>query len=96
MLLDFIYNIEPCRVYQSGEHIACISDSNILTPNGGFCAFLQNTNHGFNGEDILSMIDSLASRTGDVCNNCGSVPVTFPPALGGSNDPGQGILTVNL
>lgn len=96
ILFNFIADIQPCRVYKNGEKIACVADGNILSPNGGFCAFLQGAKRDYQGQEILPMIDSLNNRTDDHCNNCGSVPVGFPPAFGGSNDPGNGILTVNF
>ncbi len=89
--------IQPCRIYRNGEHIACITDGNILASNGGFCAFLQNTPFGASGLDIQALITSLNSRTDDECNNCGSIPITFPYSLGGVNaDVGKGQLTVNF
>lgn len=95
-LLGFVDDINPCRVYTNGQHIACIKDGNVVSPDGGFCAFLQDTKAGFTGLDVLSMLQSLANRTDDICHNCGSVPVTFPPSLGGKNNPDSGILTVNF
>ncbi|KAI5459614.1 killer toxin [Mariannaea sp. PMI_226] len=96
-LASFIIGeIETCRTYSNGEHIACITDGNILAPNGGFCAFLQGTGYGASGLAIQELIATLADRTDDVCNNCGSIPYSFPADLGGSNDPGAGILTVNF
>jgi hypothetical protein len=95
-IAGYIAGVQPCRNYKNGEHIACINDGNVLASNGGFCAFLQGTASGAVGADINAMIQSLNNRTDDHCNNCGSVPILFPPALGGSNDPKPGILTVNF
>lgn len=88
--------IETCRTYSNGEHIACITDGNIIDPNGGFCAFLQGTASGASGLAIQDLVTALADRTDDVCNNCGSVPFTYPPDMGNSNDPSQGELTINF
>ncbi|KAK8034253.1 hypothetical protein PG993_009248 [Apiospora rasikravindrae] len=55
----------------------------------GLCAFVQGN---FNGQITASKAgDLLQDLVNHGCNKCGSVPVDFP----GSNDDGNGILTVN-
>jgi hypothetical protein len=73
----------PNRVWNNGEHIACVS-----MPGGGICAFLQGTSHGLSTHAIQELANELL-RHG--CKVCGSVPIGFPK----SNDPSSGILTFN-
>ncbi|KAK3331574.1 Kp4-domain-containing protein [Cercophora scortea] len=87
-LQGYINNIQGNRVYHNGEHIACVARGSLISPNGGFCAFLQYTNRDVNGAAIKNLI---AAIVGHNCKVCGSVPIDFP----GSNDPKNGILTVN-
>ncbi len=87
-LQGYINDIQNGRVYTNGEHIACVGRGSLASPNAGFCAFLQGTNRGVNGAAIRSLIGFIAGHN---CKICGSVPIDFP----GSNDPKDGILTVN-
>ena len=80
--------IQGNRVYRNGEHIACVDRTSLAAPSGGFCAFLQGTNRDVNGNNIRDLIGQIV---GHGCKVCGSVPIDFP----GSNDPKNGILTVN-
>lgn len=61
------------------------------------CAFLQYTEKGTKGEGrkgplIKTLLGEIQNHK---CKDCGSVPVTFPKDEGGSNDPKDGILTIN-
>lgn len=87
-LQAYIQNIQGGRVYRNGEHIACVGRGSTISPNGGFCAFLQGTTRNVNGNQIKELIGHIV---GHGCKVCGSVPIDFP----GSNDPKNGILTVN-
>ena len=55
----------------------------------GVCAFLQGTSAGLKGSEIVPLIAYLAAHD---CENCGSVPIGHPQ----SDDPSDGILTVNI
>jgi hypothetical protein len=53
------------------------------------CAFLQDTKSGVVGSQIQALLQELQNHG---CKGCGSVPIDF---TSGSNDPANGILTVN-
>ncbi|KAH9893874.1 killer toxin [Xylariomycetidae sp. FL2044] len=89
-------DIEHCRTYFKGTHVACVSDSNIFDSNGGFCAFIQKTDEGLSGTELQELITKLADRTDDTCNNCGSIPIMMLDSNGNKNDSKKGILTVNF
>ena len=81
-------DISEYRTYANGEHIACIAISKRDT--GGFCAFPQHLKgeQRLGGEDVARLLHDIFTHG---CGVCGSVPVGYPA----SNDPSQGILTVN-
>lgn len=54
----------------------------------GICVFLQGTASGVQGSQIQALFKEIRNHG---CKGCGSVPIVFP----GSNDPKDGILTVN-
>ena len=55
---------------------------------GNICAFTQGTGASINPETAQNLLTSLHAHG---CQGCGSVPLDFPF----SNDPSNGILTVN-
>ena len=74
--------IDPNRVYQNGEHIACDGHQ--------VCCFLQGTG-GIRGADIPGLVGALLDHG---CGICGSVPVFF---FAGDNDIStHGQLTCNF
>ncbi|KAK3680823.1 Kp4-domain-containing protein [Podospora appendiculata] len=82
--------IQTSRVYRNGEHIACVSrDGTGLRTKGGFCAFLQGTTRNIDGGSIKLLIGYIVNHG---CVVCGSVPIDYQ---NGSNNPANGILTIN-
>lgn len=77
--------LDKSCTYPNGQHIACAA---IGHGSKGVCAFLQGTAAGLKGDQILLLIADLAAHN---CDSCGSVPIGYPE----SNDPSDGILTVN-
>ncbi|KAK6834790.1 hypothetical protein PG987_009484 [Apiospora arundinis] len=85
-ILSQVRNLPQGNLYNPGDHIACCGDKAVAS---GLCAFVQGN---FNGQMSASRAgDLLQQLVNHGCGKCGSVPVNFP----GSNDPGNGILTVN-
>uniref|UniRef100_A0A914Z4A0 Killer toxin Kp4 domain-containing protein n=1 Tax=Panagrolaimus superbus TaxID=310955 RepID=A0A914Z4A0_9BILA len=80
--------IDNNRDYNSGENIVCYRASEEETIQSGFCLFLQNTKSPVKGGRIFDLLNHLIDHG---CKGCGSVPIDFPE----SNDPGNGILTMN-
>uniref|UniRef100_A0A914Q8D3 Killer toxin Kp4 domain-containing protein n=1 Tax=Panagrolaimus davidi TaxID=227884 RepID=A0A914Q8D3_9BILA len=79
--------IDNNRDYNSGENIVCYKSGEDIVASG-FCLFLQDTKGSVKGGKIFELLNHLLEHG---CKGCGSVPVDFP----GSNDPGNGILTMN-
>lgn len=93
--------IDNNRDYNAGEHIVCyttgVNSFPIYSLIGkqfqedvvpGFCLFLQDTKGPVKGGKIFELVNHLLEHG---CKGCGSVPIDFPA----SNDPGNGILTMN-
>ncbi|KAF3917684.1 hypothetical protein AA313_de0209103 [Arthrobotrys entomopaga] len=76
--------LDPNRQYNNGDHIACCQ----TIAGNGLCAFFQGISGSKAGSSVLPLLHSLQDHH---CQVCGSVPINFP----GSNDPKNGILTVN-
>ncbi|KAF3912463.1 hypothetical protein ABW20_dc0104293 [Dactylellina cionopaga] len=76
--------LDPNRQYNNGDHIVCCS----TLAGNGLCAFYQGISGSRAGSTVLPLLQRLKDHN---CQVCGSVPIGFP----GSNDPKDGILTVN-
>ena len=78
--------VDDNRLYQNGEHIACLKGTIVGIFPGAICAFLQKTSGGVLGSDIKNLINSLD------CGSCGSISTGF---FGGDLNVNDGELTVN-
>ncbi|MCJ1269618.1 hypothetical protein MMC22_009510 [Lobaria immixta] len=77
---------DPMTVYNSGEHISCVTSSQ--NGKGGFCLFPLGANLTL--EQIRPLAKVVLENS---CTKCGSVPVHFVDW--GSDDPRWGNLTFN-
>ena len=88
-LASLIVNgVDDNRLYQNGEHIACLNGKVVGFFPGAICAFLQKTSGGVLGSDIKNLASALAPN----CGSCGSVATGF---FGGDLNVNDGELTVN-
>jgi hypothetical protein len=87
-----VRDLDPNHQFGNGDHIACAytTVNEGEKSEWGECAFLQNMKEGTTlpGSKIQELLPYLVDHG---CKSCGSVPIDFP----GSNDPANGILTVN-
>ncbi|KAK4892092.1 hypothetical protein LTR10_011051 [Elasticomyces elasticus] len=92
-LVNFIKTVDDNRMYENGQHIAClpglynINDGGEV--NGAICAFLQSTTNGMRGNDLKVIAQDLQDHG---CRGCGSVPTGYPE----TNDVNGGMLTFNF
>ena len=92
-LVDYVNHIDCNRMYENGEHIACINRGHkILGKQPGMCLFLQYATQPISGATIQGLLGQIIAHG---CEGCGSVPLSYLPEFGLINNPDAGILTLN-
>lgn len=90
-ILKHVGSLPDFQLYKDGEHIIC---SDISSGTGGTCLFFQNTGQTHLGAEVKELLTYLSQHKNT--DGCGSIPVTYPPDVGGINELSYaGYLTVN-